>query len=565
MSSEPKDFDLLFETSWEVCNKVGGIYTVLSTKANTLGHLYGDRVIFIGPDVWSKTNPSPFFKESPRLLSAWRKQLSLPQGVSVRVGRWDVPGNPIAILVDFKGMYAVKNEFYGKMWEHFGVDSLHAYGDYDEGCAFGHAAALVINDLVRFRGLQDTPGAVLAHFDEWTTGMGLLATRLLLPMAATVFTTHATSIGRSICSNGKPLYDYLHAYNGNQMAGELNMEAKHSVERAAAHAADEFTTVSGITADEAAQLLERRPDVTPNGFEPDFVPAPVDYRRHRKEARALLARVAGALNGRTFNPDECFMVATSGRLEYRNKGLGVFLDSVTEFADSNPGRPVLAFVMVPAWCAGPRADLQERLASGDTFDTPLPEPSLTHNLHNADSDAVICRIRQLGVNGRNNTYIIYVPCYLNGTDGILNRSYYDMLTGLDATVFASYYEPWGYTPLESVAFGIPTVTTGLSGFGRWINDNFKAGLNNTGVRVVERNDSDYSQVCGEIAATLRTLCQATPAQWQRMSKTARRTADKATWSNFIVDYIKAYRKATEAALLRNGAIPAQRQLQAVAD
>lgn len=261
MSSEKKDFDLLFETSWEVCNKVGGIYTVLSTKANTLRSLYGDKVIFIGPDVWSADNPSPFFTESQKLLAPWKRQLILPQGVSVRVGHWEVPGRPTAILVKFDGMYAVKNMFYGEMWRNFGVDSLHAYGDYDEGCAFGHAAALVIADMVRFRGLDTTPGSVIAHFDEWTDGMGLLATRLLLPHAATVFTTHATCIGRSICSNGKPLYDYLRGYNGDQMARELNMESKHSLEKAAAHVADAFTTVSGITAEEAAQLLERVPDV----------------------------------------------------------------------------------------------------------------------------------------------------------------------------------------------------------------------------------------------------------------------------------------------------------------
>ena len=554
MSSDKKDFDLLFETSWEVCNKVGGIYTVLSTKANTLRSLYGDKVIFIGPDVWSAENPSPFFTESQKLLAPWKRQLKLPQGVSVRVGYWEIPGRPTAILVKFDGMYAVKDTFYGDMWRNFGVDSLHAYGDYDEGCAFGHASALVIADLVKYRGLDTVPGSVIAHFDEWTDGMGLLATRLLLPLAATVFTTHATCIGRSICSNGKPLYDYLRGYNGDQMARELNMESKHSLEKAAAHVADAFTTVSGITAEEAAQLLERVPDVvTPNGFEPDFVPEGDAYDDCRRKARALLAHVAGDLTGRYFDPDECFMALTSGRFEYRNKGLDVFLDSIRRFADKRPEKPVLAFIMVPAWSAGPRADLQKRMHSDAAPSLPLPYPFVTHDLHNSEADAVMCRMRQLGFGapGTNgNTYVFYVPCYLNGNDGIFNRPYYDMLPGFDATVFPSYYEPWGYTPLESVAFGVPTVTTSLSGFGRYILDNYDNSFEACGVKVIHRTDSNYNDVCDDIAAGLWYLCNTTPEIRARIADAARRTADSASWSNFIVDYVLAYRIAVDKSLAR---------------
>ena len=130
-----KAIDLIFETSWEVCNKIGGIYTVLSTKAKSLQALYKDKVIFIGPDVWTDEHPALDFTESKTLLKKWRENAMLPEGVDVRVGRWEVPGRPIAILVKFDGMYALKDEFYARMWQLYGVDSLHAYGDYDEGCA----------------------------------------------------------------------------------------------------------------------------------------------------------------------------------------------------------------------------------------------------------------------------------------------------------------------------------------------------------------------------------------------------------------------------------------------
>ena len=271
MLDTKKKPDFLFEISWEVCNKVGGIYTVLSTKAKVLHKQLGDNLIFVGPDVWTDETPSPFFKESKTILKDWVLNNNLPEVIKVRVGRWDIPGKPIAKLVKFDSIYSRKNEIYAEMWEKFGVDSLHAYGDYDEGCAFGVAAAMVIDSCASH--LAKRNSQIIAHFDEWTTGMGLLYLKAHAPRIATVFTTHATSIGRSICGNGKPLYDYFTAYNGDQMASELNMQSKHSVEKAAAHNADSFTTVSEITAKECTQLLDKTPDVvTPNGFERDFVP-----------------------------------------------------------------------------------------------------------------------------------------------------------------------------------------------------------------------------------------------------------------------------------------------------
>lgn len=555
MDNCTKEIDLLFETSWEVCNKIGGIYTVLSTKARTLRNLYKDKVIFIGPDVWTEQNPSPYFTESKTLLRKWAAQAMLPQGVDVRVGRWNIPGKPIAILVKFDGMYAVKDEFYGRMWQLYGVDSLHAYGDYDEGCAFAHAAGIVIESLVQFfetqkKVAQKVP-SVIAHFDEWTTGMGLLYVKSVLPSVATVFTTHATSIGRSICGNGKPLYDYLHNYNGDQMARELNMESKHSLEKAAATQADCFTTVSEVTARECQQLLGRRPDVvTPNGFEQDFVPKGAKFAAARRTARRRLVEVASSLTGVDYSDDKTFIIATSGRCEYRNKGIDLYLDAIDRLGNIDPARRVLAFVMVPAWCAGPRADLANLLQLVEH--QRLSDPFITHNLHNYDQDPIIQRIRSLGFtnDAASRVTIIYVPCYLNGDDGIFNMTYYQLLPGLDATVFPSYYEPWGYTPLESVAFGVPTVTTSLSGFGQWILDNFDDSFEACGVRVEKRGDNDYCQVCDAIAVDLKSLIADSAARSAQISKAAMHTAAAASWPNFIADYEKAYCMALESAAAR---------------
>lgn len=526
--------DLLVETSWEVCNKIGGIYTVLSTKSKTLHDLYGDKVIFIGPDVWTAENPSPFFKESKTLLSAWRKSAELPDGVNVRVGRWQIPGKPIAILVDFQSMYSVKDEFYGKMWQFYGVDSLHAYGDYDEGCAFSHAAGIVIESLYNFMNLKGKN--VIAHFDEWTTGMGLLYCKWKLPEVATIFTTHATSIGRSICGNGKPLYDYMKGYNGDQMARELNMEAKHSLEKAAAHQADCFTTVSDITACECAQLLERDPDVvTPNGFEDNFVPAKTKFAKARANARKELINVANALTGRGFT-DDVFIVATSGRCEYRNKGIDVFIDAISRLSQMNPSREVLAYIMVPAWSDRARTDLQEAITANKN--ERLNDSWITHTIHNPYEDPIANRLRNLQL--PRNVSMIYVPQYLNGTDGIFNIAYYDLLIGMDATVFPSYYEPWGYTPLESVAFAVPTVTTSLSGFGQWVNRNFTDTFEECGVAVAERTDSNYFEVVDSIARDLKYLTGCDKETEKVIKSKARATSDNARWSNFIKYYEVAF-------------------------
>lgn len=551
MKEIPTGIDLLFETSWEVCNKIGGIYTVLSTKAKTLQTLYKDKTIFIGPDVWSDEHPSPYFTESASVLKDWKREANLPEGVSVRTGRWNVPGKPLVVLVKFDGMYAVKDSFYGRMWELYGVDSLHAYGDYDEGCAFAHAAGEVIKSICNFKNMSDKK--VIAHFDEWTTAMGLLYVKAELPYVGTIFTTHATCIGRSICGNGKPLYDRLHAYNGNQMAAELNMQSKHSLEKAAAHAADCFTTVSEITAIECEQLLEIRPQVvTPNGFESGFVPGVAKLKALRSEMRQLLLNVASTLTGIEFNDKETFIVTTSGRCEYRNKGIDVFIDSMARLRSFNPSKRVLAFIMVPAWCKEARADLRQML--GDDSKRRLDDPFLTHWLNNPGEDPVNLHTHRVGIhnNEESSVTLIYVPCYLNGNDGIFNRPYYDVLAGMDATVFPSYYEPWGYTPLESVAFGVPTVTTSLSGFGRWILSDRGNSFPTSGVSVIERTDGNYGYVIDTIAHGLLTLLESTPEERAVAMNAAKQTAAAAAWQYFIDFYVDAFVIALEKASARIG-------------
>lgn len=543
---------LIFETSWEVCNKIGGIYTVLSTKAKVMQELKKDATIFIGPDVWSEQNPSPYFKEYKSLLRSAQSKLVLPYGLKIRIGRWNAPGQPLAVLVKFDGVYPELPAIYGDMWQRFGVDSLHAYGDYSEGCAFAVAAAYVIKALTEH--LKVNPAEVVAHFDEWTTAMGLLKLECIQPDTATLFTTHATSIGRSICGNGKPLYDYFSGYHGDQMARELNMESKHSLEKQAAHAADCFTTVSQVTAAECRQLLDITPQVvTPNGFEGNFVPGDKKYKSQRKLSRERMIAIASALTGKQFSSD-VMLVATSGRNEYRNKGIDLYIDALYALRHSPCiERQVVAFIMVPAWVDAPREGVLNRLKGG--YDVPLSSNFATHTLHNEASDSIMCRLNSLGVNRSDDKVtFVYIPCYLDGRDGVLNIPYYEMLPGLDLTVFPSYYEPWGYTPLESIAFGVPTVSSDKAGFGQWIADASDATFTICGVEVIERNDHNYQAAVASIAGKVESISRMTADEMDEIRKAARFTATHARWQLFIKHYIDAYTVAEERRDKRVGTV-----------
>lgn len=543
--------EYLFESSWEVCNKVGGIYTVLSTKAHTLQQMFNDKVIFIGPDVWGKTN-APDFIEDDTLFADWRQHAKTIDKLKMKVGRWNVPGTPPVILVDFKPFFSERDAFFYSMWENFRVDSMHAYGDYDESCIFAYAVGKVIESFYNFNNLSDKK--VTALFNEWMLGMGALYIQKQIPAIATLFTTHATSIGRSIAGNNKALYAYMEGYNGDQMAKELNMEAKHSLEKQTAHYVDCFTTVSDITALECKQLLDKAPDiVTPNGFEPNFVPERKEYTKKRAEARQTLINVAEKLLGCSISP-EALLVSTSGRYEYRNKGIDVFIEAMNRVRNSGElQREVVAFIMVPAWVRDARADLKEVIENDIKTTSPLQMPFITHWMNLMDQDKVLNYISHAGFTNQatEKLKIIFVPCYLDGRDGIFNKPYYDLLIGMDATVYPSYYEPWGYTPLESVAFGIPTVTTNLAGFGLWAEKSVSGKNISDGVAVIDRTDFNYFDVADAITTSILSLVKKSNKEAGEIRKRCFELAKKAEWSKFIVYYQTAFSEALKAAAKRN--------------
>lgn len=542
--------DYIFEASWEVCNKVGGIYTVLSTRAKTLQDKFHDKVIFIGPDFW-RDKENPLFIESDNLCRAWKEHAKAADKLNVRVGRWNIPGEPIVILVDFKPFFEYKNEIYTEAWNRYQVDSLHAYGDYDEASMFSLAAAKVVESFYRYNLTETDKVVYQAH--EWMTGLGALFLQTYVPEIATIFTTHATSIGRSIAGNNKPLYDYLFAYDGDQMARELNMESKHSIEKQTAHYVDCFTTVSEITNNECKELLDKPADVIlMNGFEDNFVPKGATFTNKRKRARSAMLNVANKLLGTDWG-DDTLIIGTSGRYEFKNKGIDVFLESLNRLSrDKNLKKNVLAFINVPGWVGEPRADLQERLKSKNQFDTPLEVPYITHWLHNMSHDQVLDTMKYLDMANRpqDKVKVIFVPCYLDGKDGIFNKEYYDMILGQDLSVYASYYEPWGYTPLESVAFRVPTITTDLAGFGLWVKSLKNQNGLDDGVEVIHRSDYNYSEVADEIKDTVSAYSGKTAKEIETIRKRAAAVAEQALWKHFIQYYYEAYDIALRNAMKR---------------
>ena len=488
--------DYIFETSWEVCNRVGGIYAVLSTRAASMQAEHPDKVVFFGPDLG--VHSDIYFKEDKTLLKGWRAPLP------ARVGRWQVPGNPIAVLIKFDLLWARKDEIYAWAWRKYRVQSHAAYGDYDESCLFGYAAGMAMESLYHFL----PKGSLCAHANEWQTAFSVFYLRDFCPEVATLFTTHATGIGRSIAGNGKPLYDYFEGFNGDQMAQELNMVSKHSVEKQAAHYADCFTTVSYITARECAQLLDKKVDIeTPNGFEPTFVPKGADFDIKRNEAREALRRVAGQQLGGVV-PENALFVCISGRQEWKNKGIDVFASALDKLAQkiyhsNQPEREVIAFVMIPYLDRAPSR--------------------------------------------KGKVSAVFVPYYLDGHDPLFGKTYFDLLIGMDVTIFPSYYEPWGYTPLESCAFHVPTITTSLAGFGEWA----ARQKERKGVVVIERNDSNFNEVAETISDEIFRFLHFSPEQVAEARKEAAAVAKKADWKHFFQYYRKAYHIALTHAKKRN--------------
>jgi len=536
--------DFLFEISWEVCNKVGGINTVIATKALRISERVDSGYIMIGPDIHSGHLSNDVFTEDNSIYPQWVSKARM-DGFHFRIGHWHVQGNPIAVLLDFSGSYSKKDEVFKDLWEKYKLDSLYGGWDYIEPTLFGYEAGRLIEHFYNYN--VSAEDHIVAHFHEWMTGAGILYLKDRVPQAGRVFTTHATVMGRSVAGMNLPLYSKIEEYNPEFMARELNVLSKFSLEKLSAQHADIFTTVSEITGKECTHFLSKTPDlVTPNGFEDTMVPVNDEFNIRREASRKLLKNLSRSVLGKEVADNTLFII-NSGRYEFRNKGIDLFIEALANLKYHNKtDREIVAIIAVPANNAGVRQEVKHCMTENIITQTPS---NLTHYLFNEDNDAIMQAIRNNGLQSdpESNVNLIFIPSYLDGDDGLLNFNYYDFLIGCDLSVFPSYYEPWGYTPLEAVAFHIPTITTTLAGFGVWM---LNAGKTNGGVKVIERDDYNTDFVVSEISRYINEWSKCSDDEFTAHRQSALNASHEALWQNLAKHYFDAYHRAIQNTLGR---------------
>jgi len=535
----------LFEVSWEVCNKIGGIYTVITTKLREVEKVFGDRYILLGPDL--KMNID--FEETDE--PGWQKirEGTAIKGLSCRFGRWRIPGEPKVILVSASKRYSSDQLLY-HLWETFGVDSIAGGMDYVEAVLFSYACGEVIETYYNLH-LRDENIPVIAHFHEWMAGAGLLYLKEHLPEVGTVFTTHATILGRALSGAGIDIYAQMDSIAPQKEASIHNVSAKYSLEMTAAREADCFTTVSAITAVEVKNFLGCEPDViTPNGLDMENIPDLVTNRELALEAKSRILEAANRFLRREL-PSDTRIIAISGRYEYRNKGLDIFLEALGQLENSAyVGPPLMALVLV----VGGYKDLIPSLRSDQAKAETQAIPIATHRLDNESFDPILQACNRLGLTNQaqNKVNVIFNPAYLNGHDGLFNMNYYEVLAGCDLGVFPSYYEPWGYTPLEAAAHAVPTVTTDQAGFGLWVEANIGEA---SGIILLRRRGRPLDQVIQDMKAIFQAFLSWPPEALEERRKSARTVAMKANWQDFISFYLEAFARARVKAEKRKEAVP----------
>lgn len=523
--------DFIFETSWEVCNKVGGIHTVLMTKASSVHNIIGDNYILIGPDLVQNNKEHSEFIQDDSLLKTW-KTYALQQGLKIRTGRWNINCKPIVILVDFTQYFPQKDEIFAEFWEKYGVDSLTGGWDYIEPFLFGYAAAKVIECYYNF--YLDATDKAVAHFHEWMTGSGILYLKSSVPQIATVFTTHATVLGRCLAGNAVPLYGGIHNFIANKVAKDFNVVSKHSLEKLSAINADGFSTVSGITDKECKQFFGKSADViTPNGFEGDFVPNENEYNQVRNKARNKIFEIIKQANGCDV-PQDAFLIINSGRYEFKNKGIDIFIQAMAQLNKSQSlNKKIIAVIAVPAGNMGIKQEL-----------------FTTHCLTNPDNDPILNAIKQYGItnDAADKVNIMFIPSYLDGNDGVIDMPYFDFMTAFDLSIFPSYYEPWGYTPMESMAEGIPSVTTSLAGFGLWVKDNMENKHN--ALTIIQRDDNNTQECINQIVRRCEEIIAYNDDQKQILKNDSVEIFKNVQWSELIKFYLQLYNLASDKSSAR---------------
>jgi glycogen phosphorylase/synthase len=550
--------DYVFEVSWEICNKGGGIHTVLMTKARYVEQQLGSNYILIGPDIQKEISENGYFQEDNNLYSQWAK-VATEYGIHVRIGRWNVPGNPITILVDYSQYFTQKDQIYARMWELYGLDSLTGDWDYNEPALFGYAAAKAIESFYQFH--ISAFDKLIVHCHEWKTGLGILELKKDLPQAGLVFTTHDMIPSRIMASQGLHFLSHDFQPGENDVIDRTGQRAKYSLEKLSVVNADCYTAVSQLNSEEAKRYYNKEACiVTPNGFDGSLIPPLSQLAEYRKQCRTKVMSFLTGFFGIS-EEEDCFIVLHSSRYEFHNKGTDLFLDALALLNEQNISKPVYAILSVPANHSGPVEHIRNRIFHPNAELKDTGKEYVTHHLLSYENDLIVKHLQKSNLhnNRHDNVKVVYIPAWLDGKDGILQMEYYELLSGVDFSVFPSYYEPWGYTPMESLAFGTPSATTNLTGFAGWVIEHMKDFKS---LKIITRNvdGKDDDHVAGQIMNLLLDFSKTEPSEKLKMSEEAFEISTFVDWKNFIQYYQEAFHKALE---LSAGRIDLYKNKQAV--
>jgi len=588
--------DMLFETSWEVCNKVGGIYTVVKSKVELMLENYKEYFL-VGPYFEEKTRLETQQVVVPDNLKRIFDRLA-EEGIVCYFGKWLIKGKPQVILLGTQGLVNQKDNIKKWLWEEYGIDTLFSNWDFEEPMIWAYA----VGKLLQYIGEEYHDKKIVAHFHEWLAGIALLYLKKANSPIKTVFTTHATMLGRSIAGNGGDLYSMLDTLDPDKTAKELGVSDKFLTERACAQTAEVFTTVSEITAIEAEKILGRRADVLVlNGLDiqkfPNFEECSIKHQESRDIIREFLSYYF--LPYYTIDMEQTLLLFIVGRYEFKNKGIDIFIKALGRLNEKlkkeGCRKTIVAFFWIPTGVNGIRTELLEsadkyeqirefvsrnlpsvktRLINQILLKSDLENAELfsdefmlearqhmmrfgidgsvplsTHYLHDENKDATQQGFRAEGLLNREEDVVkvIQYPVYLDGHDNLLGLKYYDALQGCHFGIFPSYYEPWGYTPLESAALGVPALTTDLAGFGRYIKKKIKDldKDDEGGIFILDRLNKPDDKVVEKFVKVLKMFVSLRKKDRVEQKIVAKELCEYADWKVMIDNYINAHNLALE--------------------
>lgn len=585
----------LFEASWEVCNKVGGIYTVVTSKLAQTREAYPNRYLAIGPYLGESSDNNPTFqaKETPEYLWPVFEEAS-NRGVNLHFGTWLVDGEPDAILVDWSPLVSKNGDFKKLYWEKYQLDSLNSdFYDVDQpmlwSTAIGIFAQIYHQKLNRLVDIQ-------VH--EWMTGGSILYLRSQnedLSGIRCVFTTHATVLGRALCSRNIFIYDKFDQLEQDSQARSLGVITKHQIERISAQKAESFTTVSQITAEEATAFLGRKPDViTENGLDTESFPDFAELSIMRQKTRRLLEDFIAAyfFPSYRFDLSRTYLQFSIGRYEMHNKGYDLYLQALAELNQQlireKSSKTIVSFFLIPGDAGPIRPETQNQLKVyryikqildnlgnvesqklyTDLCENRRPSASLPNDtqaylrqlmahlsrdknpeispyyLNHPDQDQILNQAKAVGLNNseEDRVKIVFFPIYFEGFDGIFNIPFYELLAGFDLGVFPSFYEPWGYTPMESLAMGVPAITCNLAGFGRSCEEKRKINsYTDSGVMILNRRRQE-SRSLNDLVDMLQLSIDETSREWLNRRISAYQIIQTYSWSLLFDAYKQAYNR-----------------------